>query len=148
MECVHNIHIPGVICSNSNEIAYVVNQYIETDGDMLTLSQEELVRQSIEILDVLYENGIINRDVNPENLIVNAEGILMLIDYGWAVFSDTDFKKSAHSNIEAMLNKKYRCPDGSFDDAYSIYKVLNEYIGIDVSLLNDVRARIGRLRVE
>ncbi len=148
LQNVHSIHIPGVICSNRGEIDYVVNRYIETGGDILTHSHEDLVRQSAEILDVLYEHGIINRDVNPENLVIDSKGVLMLIDYGWAVFSEKDFKKSSHANIEAMLNKKYRNRDGSFDDAYSFYKVLKEYVGIDASLLGDISARIGRLRID
>ena len=148
MKHVNNDHFPRVICSNQVGIKYIVNEFIEAGEDISKHSHEDIVRQSAEILDVLYENGIINRDVNPENLYLDKNGILILIDFGWAVFLDNHFKKSKYPNIEAMLNKKYRNEDSSFDDAYSMYTVLSKYFGIDEALLNDIKLRIGRLRIE
>lgn len=149
LSMVNSIHFPKVIDSNFEGINYVVNEYIEFGGGIVSRNnQKEIVKQSCEILDDLNNAGIINRDVNHENLILNNQGILILIDFGWAVFADNNYKKSIYPEIENMLNKRYRHKNRSFDDAYSMYHVLKDYYQFDEELLQTIENRIGRLCIE
>lgn len=145
---VNSEHFPAVLACGKGDIRYVVNEYIEAADSVTSISHEELVKQSVEILDELFNAGVINRDVNHENLLLSKTGKLILIDFGWAVFADEGFRPSGHENIEAMLNKRYRAEDGSFDDAYSLYRVLRDYYHVDEVLLDKVKSRIGRLCIK
>ncbi len=50
----------------------------------------------IEVLKVLYDNNILHRDVQPENILISEKGIPSIIDFGWAI----DFRE----------DKSYPCP--------------------------------------
>jgi len=72
-------------------------------------------RQIKEILAELERAKIVHRDIRPLNLLVK-DGIIKLIDFGWAVRSgdeNDEYPKKLGSNFKAK---------GGFDDKYSLEK--------------------------
>ena len=61
-----------------------LREYMENNG----LLQEEavcnLVGQLLEILQVVHAQGIVHRDINPDNIMISGDGVLKLIDFGIA----------------------------------------------------------------
>lgn len=103
-----------------------------------------IITQACIILDELYGNGIMHRDIRPENLGMDLNGKLILFDYGWAIYKSHDFKRTDYKFIEHILNLAYRPVNEEFDDAYSMYKSLKEELNISDEELSDVIKRIGR----
>ncbi|HEY9757190.1 MAG TPA: serine/threonine-protein kinase [Oculatellaceae cyanobacterium] len=73
--------------------AYLVLEHIEgsnlrelisTQGALKSEKVTDLVRQMLEILDVLHRKGVVHRDFTPENLILRPDGVLKLIDFNVA----------------------------------------------------------------
>jgi serine/threonine protein kinase len=43
-----------------------------------------IVRQVLEALKYLHENKITHRDIKPENIILTADNVVKICDFGWA----------------------------------------------------------------
>ena len=76
-----------------NNTAYIVMEYLEgitlkqyiRENQRITL--EELVRllvPLIESLDEIHSQGMINRDISPDNIMVLPDGRIKLMDFGAA----------------------------------------------------------------
>jgi len=91
-----------------NETAYIVMEFVE--GETLktltekfgTISFEDCARMFmplLEGLDKVHAQGLIHRDISPDNLMMQGDGSLRLLDFGAA--KDTSIKKSATSQLVA-----------------------------------------------
>src|SRR6476660_4232957 len=101
------LHHPGVVrvydygesVSDTGERAmYLVMQYVEgeplsrriKDTGRLTVSETmALVAKTAQALHAAHLGGIIHRDVKPDNLLVQADGSVVLVDFGVARSSAT-----------------------------------------------------------
>ncbi|MBX3173972.1 MAG: protein kinase [Gemmatimonadaceae bacterium] len=61
-----------------------VRELLETRGKLGVSSVLALARQFTEALAVAHGAGVIHRDVKPENALVDAEGVLKVMDFGIA----------------------------------------------------------------
>jgi len=77
-------------------------------------------RDLTKILHVLKKADITHRDITPENLTFNGEGI-MLLDFSFAVFPNEV------TMVSKDLGGKYKCPHG-FNDEYSLRKIQQELL--------------------
>ncbi len=75
------------------EIYFIVMEYIEgvTLKDIInrrgTFTNEEILGVSIQIaqaLEVAHRNGIVHRDIKPQNILINAKGDVKVTDFGIA----------------------------------------------------------------
>ena len=83
----------------------------EIDGRPRTLERIQLVSNLVAIAEALacaHENGIVHRDVNPNNILVGPHGEMTLID--WGIASDTRSAK----NLTVAID---RAVDGVASDA-------------------------------
>lgn len=109
---VNSIHFPKVFEQRDGEIE------IEHCGKPLTHKNlpDDWRGQFSEILEDLKEHCIEHRDIRPDNLMVS-DGIIKLIDFGWARFKD-----DPKDNPPSCLGKPYK-PSWGFDDAYSLRQI-------------------------
>jgi eukaryotic-like serine/threonine-protein kinase len=90
------VNHPGVVRIydfGQDEVAYLIMELIEGEPLSTTLSRVgrltpertmSLIAQAAEALHAAHEKGIVHRDVKPGNLLVRANGTLVLTDFGIA----------------------------------------------------------------
>lgn len=75
----------------SNRFCYLVQEYIEGQDLQQELHQKdrlsrqemiEVLRQILEILEFIHQQGVIHRDIKPSNIVRDRQGQLYLIDFG------------------------------------------------------------------
>ena len=116
-----------------NNTAYIVMEYLEG----ITLKQyirenqritsEELVRllvPLIESLDEIHSQGMIHRDISPDNIMVLPDGRIKLMDFGAA----RDYTKFGEKTLSIVLKPGYAPPEqyqthgiqGPWTDIYAL----------------------------
>lgn len=89
----HRNLVPIYEVEDCGEYGMVIEDYISgstLEDEILRLGRltEECTRnyigQLIEVLQVIHENGIIHRDINPKNILISVDGVVKLIDFGIA----------------------------------------------------------------
>lgn len=134
-------NIPGVVpiydSLFENDTAYIVMEYI--DGETLKAKMEREGRMSVEsameiilpiaaALTEIHKEGIIHRDIAPDNIMVDKEGEPKLIDFGASRFAT-----ATHSMSLSVLIKEGYTPleqyqsrgkQGPWTDVYALAAVL------------------------
>lgn len=102
-------------------------EQIKKDKPNLTIEQQRLfVTELIKILEILYKEKIIHRDITPGNILLSLEKDkckAYLIDFGWA----TTFENSKTALQPCGLGEHYRHPE-YFSDAFALANVIQEAI--------------------
>ena len=111
-----SIHFPKVISKNDGELS------IEDCGESLTEDNlpKDWKNQLVKILIELKVNNIQHRDIKPDNLMIK-DGVIKLIDFGWAKYIDEEDKVSP----PACLGYPYR-PSWGWDDNYSMRQIIKQ----------------------
>lgn len=110
--------------------------------------REKLIRDLYDIFIALKSADVVHRDINPKNLIV-CNNRLVLIDFQMAVLKSNYVELgflSHQLHLLAGLGREFARGRFAWDDAYSLLKVL-EYIGCDAEykdLYNSVYQEIKR----
>lgn len=140
---------PTILHFELEPFSWIATEFIPTkplDRLQRSVDVRKLILQMTAILDEMNENGIIHRDLRPENICLNDNGQLVLIDFGWAIYKDRNWEKSSYGFIEKILNQQYRNEEGKFDDALSAFLSFKAaFPSISDEELKPIIDRIGRL---
>jgi len=83
---------------NDNNMHYIVMDYIDgqslkyymiNQGPMEPLRAINYARQMTEGLDTAYKQGVVHRDIKPQNILINSKDIIKITDFGLARGRDT-----------------------------------------------------------
>ncbi|GCE17751.1 protein kinase domain-containing protein [Dictyobacter kobayashii] len=83
---------------NDNNMHYIVMDYIDgqslkyymiNQGPMEPLRAINYARQITEGLDAAYKQGVVHRDIKPQNILINSKDIVKITDFGLARGRDT-----------------------------------------------------------
>lgn len=115
---IHSCHLPEIYSVyEENDAVVVIEQYIE--GISLTdyfnehpVTQAQLIEfemQLCEAVKLLHDcnPAIIHRDIKPKNLIVNAENILVLIDFD----ASREFREDRNEDTRRLGTVEYAPPE-------------------------------------
>ena len=108
---------------------FILYEYI--DYDFITLNTKNyykfltesdtknLMKQILTGFNILHKNGILHRDIKPDNLMINKDGIVKIVDFGLARFITTPNKKMS----KYVVSSYYRPPEIFFGAAFYSYSV-------------------------
>ena len=111
-----------------NEL-FILYEYI--DYDFITLNTKNyykyltesdtknLMKQMLTGFNILHKNGILHRDIKPDNLMINKDGVLKIVDFGLARFITTPDKKMS----QYVVSSYYRPPEIFFGAAFYSYSI-------------------------
>ncbi len=87
-------HIVRIVdYGNDDNMHYIVMDYIDgqnlkyhmlTDGQMDTLHALNYARQIAEGLDTAYRQGVVHRDIKPQNILIDSSDMVKIADFGLA----------------------------------------------------------------
>lgn len=92
-------HIVRIVAyGEDNNMNYIVMDYIDgqnlkyfmlNDGPMEALRALNYARQIAEGLDTAYKQGVVHRDIKPQNILVNTRDMIKITDFGLARGKET-----------------------------------------------------------
>ena len=105
-------HAPGLVMEYAPGGS--VAQLLEQRGTTLDLGEVVLIgRQTASALAAAHEQGIVHRDVKPQNLLIDAYGQVKLCDFGIASLARTEEFRTRTSAI----SMRYASPEDLDEDA-------------------------------
>lgn len=137
--------VPGIVqiydCFKENETAYIVMEYLEgeTLGNRLKREHKIKVTEALEIikpvltaLEEVHKEGIIHRDIAPNNIFLTTDGRIKLLDFGAARNATGTHSKSLtvlyKEGFTAEEQYRSRGEQGPWTDVYAVgatlYKML------------------------
>ncbi|MBP3392827.1 MAG: PASTA domain-containing protein [Clostridia bacterium] len=136
---------PGVVkifdSFKENSTAYIIMEYL--DGETLTaylereglLTEEKAIEMLLPVmqsLQIVHEEGILHRDIAPDNIFITKAGEVKLIDFGASRYATTSHSRSLTVVIKPGYSpeEQYRSrgDQGAHTDVYALsatmYKML------------------------
>lgn len=83
---------------NDNSMHFIVMEYIDgqnlkyhmiTHGPMEPLRALNYTRQIAEGLETAYKQGVVHRDIKPQNILINGKDVVKIVDFGLARSRET-----------------------------------------------------------
>lgn len=115
-----------------NKTAYLIMEFLEGKdlGTMLTENDgvleykqaKSIMKQLLEILQKVHENGMIHRDISPDNVFVLKDGKIKLIDFGAARYATSGYSKPLTAIIKpgyAPEEQYCNYGQGAWTDTYA-----------------------------
>lgn len=136
---------PGIVkvfdSFGENGTAYIIMEYLEgeTLGERLkregTISEKEAVQILIPVmhsLETVHKEGIIHRDIAPDNIFITTDGEAKLIDFGASRYATTSHSRSITVIIKQGFSpeEQYRSrgDQGPHTDVYGLAATLYKMI--------------------
>src|ERR1700730_16237169 len=137
-------HIVRIVdYGNDNHMHFIVMEYIDgqnlkyhmiTHGPMEPIRALNYTRQIVEGLDTAYKQGVVHRDIKPQNILINSKEVVKIVDFGLARSRET--VTLTQSNV-FMGTAYYISPEqaesgrsaDTRSDLYSVATVLFEMLG-------------------
>src|SRR6266568_1812701 len=92
-------HIVRIVdYGNDNQTYFIVMEYIDgqnlkyhmlTHGSMEPLRAINYSRQIVEGLETAYKQGVVHRDIKPQNILINGKDVVKIVDFGLARSRET-----------------------------------------------------------
>ena len=99
---LHDTHIVRIVdYGNDTNMPFIVMDYIDgqnlkyhmiTQGPMEPLRALNYTRQIAEGLDTAYKQGVVHRDIKPQNILIDNKDDVKIIDFGFSTCIPNDKK--------------------------------------------------------
>lgn len=139
-EAASKVSHPNIVqtfdVGKDGDLRYIVMEYVEgtTLKDMIRqmghLNYDAVVRMGIRILaavDHAHRNGIVHRDIKPQNILVDTVGTVKVADFGIARLKAQQTTRIAETTSSALGSVHYISPEQAqgavADEASDLYSV-------------------------
>ncbi len=135
---------PGIVAvhdfGREEDLGYIVMEYVEGRplSEAIPLPVERAVAVARQVLDALayaHGRGVVHRDVKPENILLDASGVVKVTDFGVARLVGPDADASLTAAGRVVGTPHYLAPEALAGaaadprmDVYSVGVVLREMI--------------------
>jgi serine/threonine-protein kinase len=99
LQGLNDPHIVRIVdYGNDKDIYFIIMSHVDGQnlkyymlnyGPMEPLRALNYVQQVAEGLDTAYKNGVVHRDIKPQNILVNNKGVVKIVDFGLSRGRDT-----------------------------------------------------------
>lgn len=131
------IDVDGIVkvldCFEANNTAYIVMEYLEgktlkgileEQGKLNVDTAIDMIKPILTALDKVHEQGIIHRDIAPDNIFITDDGRIKIIDFGASRFATTKHSKSLSVMLKPGYSpeEQYRSggDQGTWTDVYAV----------------------------
>ena len=139
-----------------NDYVYFVLEYAPKGNlyeKKFTVKQvKNIIFQLVSALSYCHNRGILHRDIKPENIVLFKDGLIKLIDFGWACFYDENDPPvgkagtNIYSSPEMVQGQEYdHCID-VWQVGVLIYELLSQDIPFDGIDKKETRRNIIRCK--
>lgn len=121
-----------------NNTAYIIMEYIEgtllkdelaQKGKMDVKAAFQVIEPIIEAVKKIHAQGIVHRDISPDNIFVLKDGTIKVFDFGAAKLSDVaEGEKVIKVGYSAPEQYRDSSKQGYFTDVYSIGAILYQML--------------------
>ena len=80
-----------------------LKQYLQTYGPISVEEMQNIFAPILEALDKIHQNGVIHRDISPDNIMCLPEGEVKLMDFGAA----RDYTDYSAEGLSVILRAVY-----------------------------------------
>ena len=109
-----------------------LKEYLKQNGKIPAEQAFEFITPLIESLDRVHAEGIIHRDIAPDNIMITTDGRVKLIDFGAASYATTTHSRSLTVIIKPGYSPeeqyRSRSDQGPHADVYSLGAVLYKMV--------------------
>jgi eukaryotic-like serine/threonine-protein kinase len=102
-----------------------LKEIIETGQPVDLMTKLNIIEQVCSALGYAHQNGVIHRDIKPANIIVQADGVAKIIDFGIAKVQDMEGKTGLTQTSQVIGSLHYIAPErfkgGHFDGRADIF---------------------------
>jgi serine/threonine-protein kinase len=99
LQGLNDPHIVRIVdYGNDKDIYFIIMNHVDGQnlkyymlnyGPMEPLRALNYVQQVAEGLDTAYKNGVVHRDIKPQNILINNKGVVKIVDFGLSRGRDT-----------------------------------------------------------
>lgn len=128
-------------CFEENNTAYIVMEYLEGQSLKEILNEKgkfeieeaiSIIKPILQALDSVHQEGIVHRDIAPDNIFITNDGQVKVIDFGASRFATTKHSKSLSVILKPGYSpeEQYRSKgdQGPWTDVYSVAATLYKMI--------------------
>lgn len=128
-------------CFVENGTAYIIMEYLEGETLATLLEREkkiepkkaiEMMLPVMESLNTVHGEGLLHRDIAPDNIFITKDGNVKLIDFGASRFATTSHSRSltvlVKPGFSAEEQYRSRGDQGTYTDVYSVAATLYKAI--------------------
>ena len=116
----------------ANQTAYIVMEYLEDRGRVEVPDAVNIIRSLIGAVKKIHAEGIVHRDISPDNIFISGDVSMKIFDFGSAYFMED----TGDIQVDIIVKDGYSAPElygkssrqGYASDVYSVGAILYQLI--------------------